>query len=66
MIVLVVNLLNDEMKGWIIGWEGWNICMFEILIGIDFIIDDMSEVVILLGFDLICCEIVRIVFDKFV
>lgn len=66
IMVLVVNFLNDEMKGCIIGWEGCNICMFEMLIGIDLIIDDIFEVVIFFGFDLIRCEIVRIVFDKFV
>lgn len=65
-MVFVVILLNDEMKGWIIGCEGCNICMFEMLMGIDLIIDDILEVVIFFGFDLIWCEIVRIVLEKFV
>lgn len=63
---MVVNFLNDEMKGCIIGCEGCNICMLEMLMGIDLIIDDILEVVIFFGFDLICREIVCIVFDKLV
>lgn len=59
----MVYLLDDIMKGCIIGCEGCNICIFESLIGVDVIIDDILEVVILLGFDLICCEIVCMIME---
>lgn len=66
MIVLVVIFLNDEMKGCIIGWEGCNIWMFEMLIGIDLIIDDIFEVVVFFGFDLIWREIVWMILEKLI
>ena len=65
-LINVINIKNDELKGRIIGKEGRNVKTLEMLLGVDIIIDDTPEAVVISGFDPLRREVARLALEKLI